>query len=259
VEWGAGHYEVIADEVLPAAEVVVETAAITTGERVVDVGCGTGNAALLAAEHGAKVTGVDPAKRLLEVAAAEASRRGLDVRFEVGEAASMPLPDEAADVELSVFGAIFAPDPEAAAQEMARVLSPAGRIVLSAWIPEGAISQGARLIRQTMSEILDQDPPSPPFPWHQRDTLEELFGPYGLDVRLKEHEISFVTPSAEAFVARQEENHPIAVSVRPALEESGRAEELHQGLLRIYRDANEDPDGFRVTSRYVVAALTRPA
>jgi ubiquinone/menaquinone biosynthesis C-methylase UbiE len=81
--------------------VVVEAAAPVAGERVVDVGCGTGNAALLAAERGAVVTGVDPAPRLLDVARAEAAARGLDVTFAPGQAAEIPLEDGEADVVLS--------------------------------------------------------------------------------------------------------------------------------------------------------------
>jgi len=197
MEWGQGHYERVAAQLLPAAEVVVKRAAIDPAERVVDVGCGTGNAALLAAERGAPVTGVDPAQRLLDVAAAEASERGLDATFVVGEAASIPMPDATADVVLSAFGATFAPDPGAATDEMVRVLAPDGRMLLAAWIPEGAISRAVRLNRQTISEILEQPPAAPPFPWHERDALSELFEPHGLAVVIEEHEISFTAPSAQ--------------------------------------------------------------
>src|SRR5215207_5902483 len=108
-DWGIGRYEHTATRLEPAARVVVEAAAPVAGERVVDVGCGTGNAALLAAERGAVVTGVDPAPRLLDVARAEAAARGLDVTFARGQAAEIPLEDGEADVMLSVFGVIFAP------------------------------------------------------------------------------------------------------------------------------------------------------
>jgi SAM-dependent methyltransferase len=257
VEWGQGRYERIAAQLLPAAEVIVERAAIAPGERVVDVGCGTGNAALLAAERGDTVTGVDPAKRLLGVAAAQASERGLDADFLVGEAASIPLPDSSADVVLSVFGAIFAPDPKAAADEMVRVLAPDGRLLLAAWIPEGAISRAVRLNRPTVSEILGQPPPAPPFPWHEPDVLRELFDPYGLEVAIQGHDISFTAPSAQEFVDNESEDHPLAVAARPIIEKAGRADELRQGLLGIYEEANEDPSAFRVTSRYVVAVMER--
>src|SRR6266508_4578451 len=86
-DWSIGRYEHTAAQLLAAAEAVVERAAPLACERVVDVGCGTGNAALLAAARGARVVGVDPAGRLLEVARDEADARGLEVMFLPGEAA----------------------------------------------------------------------------------------------------------------------------------------------------------------------------
>lgn len=257
MDWGQGRYEHVAAQLLPAAGVVVDAAHIQAGERVVDVGCGTGNAALLAAERGATVTGIDPAVRLLDAASAQAAERGLDARFEQGEAASIPLPDANADVVLSVFGAIFAPDPKAAADEMARILAPEGRMLLTAWIPGGAISQAVRLSRETVAQVLGEAPPTPPFPWHEQSALSELFGPHGLHVSVEEHSVSFPAPSPEEFVDRESENHPLAVAARPAVERAGKAEELREGLLRIYRGANEDPSAFKVTSRYVVAEMDR--
>jgi ubiquinone/menaquinone biosynthesis C-methylase UbiE len=143
VDWGLGKYEHTAAQLLPAARVVVERAAPVEGELVVDVGCGTGNAALLAAGRGARVLGVDPASRLLEVAREQAAAQGLEVTFAAGEAGSLPVEDGAVDVVLSVFGVIFASDVSAAAAEIARVSAPAGRILLSAWVPEGAIHEDA--------------------------------------------------------------------------------------------------------------------
>jgi predicted RNA methylase len=67
--WALGNYECTARELTPAAVAAVEMAAPTSGEHVLDLGCGTGNAALLAAERGGRVTAVDPAARLLEVGA----------------------------------------------------------------------------------------------------------------------------------------------------------------------------------------------
>ena len=257
MDWGQGRYELIAEQLFPATQAAIESARISPGERVVDVGCGTGNAALLAAERGATVTGIDPAQRLLDVAAAQASERGLDVTFELGEAASIPLPDGSADVVLSVFGAIFAPDPKDAADEMVRVLAPEGRMLLVAWIPGGAISQAVRLNRETVAEILGEPPPGQPFPWHERDALAGLFEPHGLSVSITEHSLAFSAPSVDEFMHIEGENHPLAIAARPVLEEAGRAEEIRDEMRRIYLEANEDPSGFRITSRYVVAEMER--
>ena len=119
-DWGIGRYEDTARPGRAAARVVVDAVAPAAGEHVADVGTGTGNAALLVAERGARVTGVDPAPRLLEVAREAAAGRGLDATFALGEAASLPLADGDADAVLSVFGVIFAPDAVAAAAELAR-------------------------------------------------------------------------------------------------------------------------------------------
>ncbi len=257
MEWGTGRYERIAEQVLPAAEVVVERAAPQEGEHVVDVGCGTGNAALLAAERGARVTGVDPAQRLLDVAAAEAAERSLDASFVLGEAASMPLPDGGADALISVFGSIFAPDPKAAAAEMARITSPSGRIVQSAWIPAGPIFDAIKERRALVAEATGEPPGPPPFPWHERDALVDLFASHGFSVSMEEQAIAFQAGSAREFAEGEFEFHPMWVGIRKKLG-PGRAAEVRDRGLAIYEEANEDPSGFRVTSRYVVAMITRP-
>jgi SAM-dependent methyltransferase len=233
---------------------VIDRAAPAQGERVVDVGCGTGNGALLAAERGARVTGVDPSPRLLEVARGEATARGLDATFELGEAAALPLEDGEADLVVSVFGVIFAEDPDAAAAELARVTAPAGRIVMSAWIPGGAVSAAVREARETVARVLGAPPGGPPFPWHERDALGELLAPHGFDVTTEEHRISFTSKSPRAFVEAEAANHPLAVAGRAVLDAHGEGEALNRRVLVIYDAANEDSEAFRVTSRYVVAS-----
>jgi SAM-dependent methyltransferase len=259
VDWGQGQYERIALQLLPAAEVVVDIADPVGGETFVDVGCGTGNAALLVAERGARVIGVDPAERLLEVAAAAAEDRDLDAEFVPGEAASIPVSNAEADAVVSVFGVIFAPDPAAAAAEIDRITAPSGRVVLAAWIPGGPISQAVRLNRETVAEILGEPPPSAPFGWHELESVAGLFEPHGFTTTLTEHSLSFGAPSIEEFMRIEGENHPLAIEARPVLDRAGRAEEVREGMRRIYEEGNEDPSGFRITSRYAVAELRRSA
>jgi SAM-dependent methyltransferase len=258
LDWSLGRYERIAEQFLPAARVLVESAALRPGERVVDVGCGTGNAALLAAALGARVIGVDPASRLLEVAREDAAARGLDAEFAVGDAAELPLDDGSADLVVSVFGVIFAPDPAAAVAELARVTSPSGRVVLSAWIPGGAISQAARMARGAIREARGAPPPAPPFAWHEPGALAELFAPYGFgEPALARERLAFTGPSLEDYLQAELENHPIWAAGRAILEPSGRTEELRERTFEILEAANEDPDGFRITRCYVVATLQR--
>ena len=256
MEWGRGSYERIADQVLPAAEAVVQRAAPSEGERVLDLGCGTGNATLLAAERGATVTGVDPAKRLLDLAAAEASERGLDVSFELGDAASIPVPDASVDVLISVFGVVFAPDVKAAVAEIDRVTARDGRVVLSAWVPEGALFDAIKVRREAMAKFTGEPAGPPPFAWHEAGALEELFGPHGFSVSIDEQTLAFEAPSAQAFAEGEFSHHPVWVATRDRVG-AERAEEVRDRGLLIYERANEDPSGFRLTSPYVVAEIRR--
>ena len=222
------------------------------GRVVADVGCGTGNAALLAASLGARVIGVDPAPRLLEVARAEAEARRLDVTFVPGDAAALPLEDASVDAVLSVFAVIFAPDVAAAAAELSRVTRD-GPIVLTAWIPGGPISEVIRLGR----EALGARPGPPPFPWHEREALEGLFDPHGFGIEIEEHRLAFTGRSPSAYLDAEIESHPLLAAEREILERHGLAGDVRMRMLSVLEAANEDPTGFRVTRRYVVATAKR--
>lgn len=258
MDWSLGRYEHVAEQLLPAAVAVVEEAAPGRGEYVVDVGCGSGNAALLAAERGARVTGVDPAARLVEVANAQAAERGLEAEFVTGEAAALPIPDGAADAVLSVFGAIFAADARAAAAEMARITAPNGRIVLSAWIPGGALGEVARVGRETVAAAAGGPTGGgPPFAWHDGDALSGLFGPHGFSVSIREESLVFTASSPAEFLNAELSNHPLWAAGRELLEPRGELEATRDRALKVLETRNEDPNAFQVTSDYVVATARR--
>jgi SAM-dependent methyltransferase len=258
-DWGLGRYETIAAQLLPAAGAVVEAAGLRSGERVVDVGCGTGNAALLAAEHGTEVIGVDPAARLIEVAVGRAALQGAPATFHLGKAEALPLDDASADVILSVFGVIFASDAEAVAAEIGRVLKPDGRIAISAWLPTGAIFAMNATAAESVRRALGAPPQPRPFAWHDADALARLLQPRGFMLSLEEHELAFTAASAQEFLDQQMKDHPLAVAGIAVLDRLGQAQRVHDELQAILESGNEDPRGFRVTSRYVVATASRGA
>ncbi|MFN2462807.1 MAG: class I SAM-dependent methyltransferase [Candidatus Dormibacteria bacterium] len=257
IDWSVGQYETTAAQLLPAARSVVDRAALAPGERVVDVGCGTGNAALLAAAQGAHVTGIDPAARLLEVARQQAAERELDARFVQGEAAAIPMEDASADVSLSVFGVIFAPDAVAAVAEMARVTTPGGRIVLSAWIPEGAMLECVNVYQNAVMKAVGAPAGPPGFAWHDREALTGLLTPHGFAVSVDEYSLPYTARSAVEFLDTMGATHPMSIAGRMVLESGGEAQPVFSRALAVLEAANEDPDGFRVTSRYVVATARR--
>jgi SAM-dependent methyltransferase len=252
VDWSLGRYEETAAQLLPAAEIVVDRAEPRSGERVIDLGCGTGNAAMIAAAAGAHVTGVDPATRLLDVARRRAASKGLDIRFVPGEAESLPAGEASADVILSVFGLIFTGNPAAAAAEMTRVLTPGGRIVFSAWLPGGAIGQMNTAAADMVRQVFGAPPPPSPFAWHDLDTVSALFAPHGLRVAPEEHSLAFTAASPADYLDHEARNHPLAVAGFSVLSQHGQADTARARLLQILQDANEDPDHFRCTSRYII-------
>lgn len=256
MDWGLGHYETTAERLLPAARVMVEAARPQPGERVLDVGTGTGNAALLAAEAGARVIGVDPAPRLLDVARGRAAAEGCDVKFVEGEAADLPVPDHDCDLVLSNFAVILAEDPTAVVDELVRVLAPGGRIVLTAWLPDGALARYAMTAQALVGEAVGMPAAPPPFPWHEQGPLTELFGAHGLQPTLTRHEIAFTAASPEEYVEGDRREHPLAVAGFDVLERVGRAEAARAALVSILAEGNEDPTAFRMTQRYAVVTLS---
>jgi SAM-dependent methyltransferase len=255
LDWGIGEYEHTAAELEPVARYVVELAAITPGERVLDIACGTGNAALLAAAAGAAASGLDASRRLVEVARGRAAAEGLDVSFVVGDLHELPFSDGSSDVALSIFGLIFAAQPDRAAAELVRVLAPGGRGLVTTWIPEGAIDAmvgvAVRAVQAATGTRVER------FPWSDRDAVSNLFARHGASVEFNEASVSFVGDSPEAYLTGPQAEHPMHVASRPLLESAGTYDTVREQMLAALEEGNEDPAAFRVTSRYLVARITR--
>ncbi len=254
MDWDAGRYERTAAELEPVARAVVETALPQPPERVLDVACGTGNVALLAAARGARVVGVDTAPRLLAVARERARSLGLDAEFVEGDLLELPVADGSADVVLSVFGLIFAADPARALSEVARAAAPGARILLSAWVPAGPINDMLAAMGRVVARVT-QPPPSPRFAWSDPAAVERAARDAGLALEATSRaELAIRDTSPEAYITGGEE-HPMALGVRPVLKRAGADAEARGAMLDVLREANEDPGGFLVHSPYVVHEL----
>jgi ubiquinone/menaquinone biosynthesis C-methylase UbiE len=257
MDWNLGSYERIAAQLAPATRAVLAAAAPRPGERLLDVGCGSGNASLAGAELGTVVTGVDPAPRLLRAAASALADRGFEGEFLEGTAEALPVADASAEVLVSVFGVIFATDAPAAIAEMARVTSEQGTIVIAAWLPEGAVFELARLRRRAMRSDEQALAAPPPFAWHDAQALGAACSPYGLAVEQRGEELAFTASSPQAFLEDELRDHPLWVAASERLEETV-FERAKAEALEILTEANEEPGGFCVTSNYKVSRLIRP-
>lgn len=255
LDWGAGRYEETARELEPVAAHVVALANLSPGERVLDLACGTGNAALEAARAGGVVTGLDGAARLVEVARGRAQQEGLDAEFVIGDVQALPFDASTYDAALSVFGLIFAADAEAAFAEMIRVLRPGGRALISVWVPSGPIDAMVGVFARAIAEATGMRQRR--FPWNDRDAVDELAGRHHAEVHAHDGELRIVAASPEAYLDASQEHHPMSVAARPLLERAGNAERVRERALAVLHDGNEDPHGFRVTSPYRVLELRR--
>lgn len=254
VDWGAGAYETSAAELEPVASAVVSRAALAPGDDVLDLACGTGNAALLAAALGARVVGVDSAPRLLGVARERARDVGIEVDLREGDLLALPLDDASVDVVLSVFGVIFAADPARALREVGRVLRAGGRVLLTAWVPAGPIDAALAAMNRIVGRIT-QASPRERFAWSDAAAVGAVAAQAGLvPESTTRAELAIRGSSPEAYVAVGQE-HPMALAVRPLLQQAGAESEVRDAMLAVLREANEDPNGFLVHSPYVLHVL----
>src|SRR3954454_16128965 len=120
--WQAGDFSRIAPASTIVGELLCDEIPIYATQRVIDIGTGSGNAALAAARRRAWVTGVDPVAKLLDVARERAAVDHLEISWKEGTAEALPAEDKSFDVALSTFGLIFSTEPEPAVSEAARVL-----------------------------------------------------------------------------------------------------------------------------------------
>lgn len=190
--------------VMPAAK-LVKFAGVAAGQRVLDVGCGTGVVAITAARRGAEVCGLDLTPTLVEIARHHAEVAGVDVDFREGDAEELPYPDGSFDVVLSQFGHIFAPRPAVALREMLRVLKVGGRIAFSTWPPEHFTGQMFTFIASYLpSPPPGIDPPAPPALWGDPGVVRERLG--GAVSGLKFHRDTLLMPvlSTQHFRIAQE-------------------------------------------------------
>jgi SAM-dependent methyltransferase len=170
-----------ADLVAPLVEVM----AIEAGDRVLDVGCGTGALARLAARHATQgaAVGVDLSTQMIEQARAEAASEGIsNVTFEVGDVQVHPFVTSAFDVAVSHFGAMFFSDPAAAFANIASAIRPGGRIgLVCPQAMERCDWYGVPLAALLGHRPTPDDAPSAMFSLSDPDVVEQLLTAAGFD------------------------------------------------------------------------------
>ena len=242
--WEKGDFTRIAASMRESGEALVRELGITSGLKVLDLGCGDGTTALPAARLGADVQGVEIARNLVEAGNRRAQEEGLaHCRFEEGDASHLHgLPDDAFDLTVSIFGAMFAPKPIDVASEMVRVTRRGGRILMGNWIPDDPT-----LVAQLLKVSSAYSPPPPegfisPMTWGIEGQVIDRFSTAGIPaerVSFARDTYTFTFPGTpSAFVALFRDYYPPTMNAFAAARASGRAVELQSELEVLFESQN---------------------
>jgi SAM-dependent methyltransferase len=249
--WAAGDFHQIARQNVCIAEALCEAVDPRPGQRVLDIACGSGTAALVAARRYCDVTGIDYVPELIDRAMKRGTADDLDVKFDIGDAQCLPYPDGSFAVVLSVYGVQFAPDQEKAAREMLRVCRPGGRIGLATPIPEGwsgdFFATNAKYV----------PPPSgvnPPLRWGTDSGLAALLGDGTRSINSEKRTACqyyrSVDHAVELFLTY------FGPAIRAA--EKGGRESLRDDLKAVFNRYNRATDGTAVIENtYLLTVATR--
>lgn len=242
---------------LPITKVLIPTAALRAGERVLDVGCGTGIVARLAAEQVGKsgrVAGLDPNPGMLAVAGAVAPPE-LGIEWHQAAAESMPLPDGAFDVVLCQMSLQFFSDRVQALKEMRRVLADGGRVVLS--VP-GPIAPLFEVLADAMGRHIAPQAAGfvrTVFALHDEHEVEGLLedgGFHDVSVRAEPQELSL--PAPKDFLWQYIGSTPLAAAAGSA-DDAARSE-LERDVVAGWEPFADD-GRMHFEQRVVVAAARR--
>ena len=244
--WAAGDYPAIAQRQLwPVGERIVRRLAVRPGEDVLDVACGSGNAAIRAAQAGGRVVGVDLTPELLHAGRRLASQAGVKVEWVEGDAEALPVEDVSFDVVVSVFGCMFAPRHQVAADELGRALRSGGRLCVCAWTPDGYLGEFFRTIGTHL-------PPPPDFAqsplwWGSEEHVRALFAGSAIELEFARELVEFPRmESLDAELGFMTTKFGPLIMARRALEPQGQWSALLADLRRLLD--NQQPGEYLVTT-----------
>ncbi|MDL5198893.1 methyltransferase domain-containing protein [Streptomyces sp. ALI-76-A] len=258
--WAQGDYPSVASEVIPElGAVLVEACDVRPGQRVLDVGAGSGNAAIPAALAGADVVASDLTPELFEAGRLVAAKQGAQLTWQEADAEALPFGDAEFDTVLSCVGVMFAPHHRQAAGEMVRVCRTGGTIGLLSWTPQGFIGR----MFAAMKPYAPPPPPGaqPPPLWGDEDHVRGLLGDRVTDVRAERRTVRIdLFPTPEAFRDYFKERYGPTISVYKNIAgEPDRAAALDRDLAALARDGNlaAGQDGTVMEWEYLLVTARR--
>lgn len=242
----------------PWAPQLIDLAALRPGERVLDLACGTGLIARLAAPRvgsTGKVTGIDFNAGMLAVARALPPPSGPTIAWREESAIALKLPDASIDVVLCQQGLQFFPDKLKALCEMHRVMEPGGRVLISVWKSAGPynVAIAEALEQYTSKETATKYRLSRKVP--NADELHRWLIQAGFcDVSVFPSTMKIRLPNFELFVLQHLSTTPVAGAVAHLSDakRSALARKVHTSLHSF-----ADDDGVAVPDETNIVMATR--
>jgi ubiquinone/menaquinone biosynthesis C-methylase UbiE len=261
--WEKGDFTQIASTMRESGEELVGKLGVSEGMKVLDLGCGDGTTAVPEAQQGADVLGVDIAPNLVAAGNSRAEELGLDnLSFQEGDARDLnELDDESFDLVVSIFGAMFAPEPFDVAKEMVRVTKPGGRIVMGNWIPNDPT-----LVAQILKISASYSPPPPegfvsPVTWGVEENVIERFTAAGVTedaISSERDTYAFNSPDSPAeLVSAFRKYYGPTMNAFDAATADGRDAELQAELEELFNAQNTSDDGTSIAATFLRVTVQR--
>ena len=249
--WAAGDYATLSEYIRDVGELVVKRVGVEGSMRVLDLACGTGNAAVPAARAGAEVVGLDLVPELLEGGRRKAAEVGVEIEWVEGDAEALPFEDGSFDCVLSTFGHMFAPRHRQTADEMARVCRAGGTIGICCWTPEGVTGDLLGAIGSYMPP--PPDFASPPLLWGTEEHVRAMFDD-AQDLEFERHSAIIEWDTVEGWADFFMSRFGPFVTAQQMLGE--RFADLRADVIEVWERWNEADDGrFRLPQEYLLSVI----
>jgi ubiquinone/menaquinone biosynthesis C-methylase UbiE len=252
--WSSGDYAVVGTTLQIVGEQLCEALDLRSGQKVLDVAAGNGNATLAAARRWCDVVSTDYVPSLLARGQSRAAAEGLSVKFEEADAEALSFADAGFDAVVSTFGVMFTPDQDKAASELLRVCKRGGKIGLANWTPDGFIGQ----VFKTLGKYLP--PPAgakSPALWGTEARISDMFGPAAASINTERRHFVFRYRSPEHFLDVFKNYYGPMLKAFAALDPTNQ-QDLRNDLLALIGRMNRAEDGTMVVpSEYLEIVITK--
>lgn len=195
--WASGNYGKVGTTLQLSGENLCEAMNISSGQSVLDVAAGNGNATLAAARRFYNVTSTDYVQELLDQSKARANAEGLQVSYQVADAENLPFTAGQFDNVISTFGVMFAPNQTQAAAELIRVCKSGGKIGLANWTPHGFIGRLFKIVGKYVAPPAGVQSPAL---WGTQEFIQKNFGHIATQLKINTREFNFRYLSADHWL-----------------------------------------------------------